>query len=211
MRRRWTPRFGGRTAGAACPPLDLVAPPLITAELGEVAALLVRAVGEVYGEELPFPALVDAFSHFRLARWFFRSRFGVKKLAARGVDAALGKPHYALSHTQPRKLLPGVPGGLDRPVYRRGEAGRRRLPAGGRGGARGRLSGGAAAVLGRRPAAGRPCPAAGQRQLRDRPALLNPPAKRSSPRPGCGLGRGCQNVLCPALFTTPGRDAILSR
>lgn len=95
--------------GRGLPPLDLVAPPLITAELGEVAALLVRAVGEVYGEELPFPALVDAFSHFRLARWFFRSRFGVKKLAARGVDAALGKPHYALSHTQPRKLLPGVP------------------------------------------------------------------------------------------------------
>ncbi|MBC5581458.1 zinc dependent phospholipase C family protein [Anaerofilum sp. BX8] len=98
-----------RDGGRGLPPLDLVAPPLITAELGETAALLVRAVGEVYGAQLPFPAVVDAFSHFRLARWFFRSRFGVKKLAARGIDAALKKPHYALSHTQPRKLLPGLP------------------------------------------------------------------------------------------------------
>lgn len=98
-----------RDGGRGLPPLDLVAPPLITAELGETAALLVRAVGEVYGAQLPFPAVVDAFSHFRLARWFFRSRFGVKKLAARGIDAALKKPHYALSHTQPRKLSPGLP------------------------------------------------------------------------------------------------------
>lgn len=100
----WRMDFGSSVA-----PLREVCPPLITSELGEVAALLRDAVAEVFGIELPFVALCDSFSHFSLVRRFFRSRFGFKKLAARGIDAALRRPGFASSHMQPRRPAAGIP------------------------------------------------------------------------------------------------------
>ncbi len=95
--------------GSSVAPLRDVCPPLITSELGEVAALLRDAVAEVFGVELPFVAICDSFSHFSLVRWFFRSRFGFKKLAARGIDAALRRPGFATSHMRPRRPAAEIP------------------------------------------------------------------------------------------------------
>lgn len=100
----WHLDFGGGIA-----PLREVCPPLITGELGEVAALLRETVDEVFGIQLPFVAICDSFSHFSLVRWFFRSRFGFKKLIARGIDAVLRKPGFASSHMQPRRPAKGIP------------------------------------------------------------------------------------------------------
>ena len=63
----------------------------------------------MFGIQLPFVAICDSFSHFSLVRWFFRSRFGFKKLIARGIDAVLRKTRFASSHMQPCHPAKDIP------------------------------------------------------------------------------------------------------
>lgn len=96
-------------AGSGIAPLSAVCPPLVTRELGEVAALLRDAIAQVFDVDLPFVAICDSFSHFSLVRWFFRSRFGFKKLISRLIDAVLRKPGFSHCHMQPRRLSAELP------------------------------------------------------------------------------------------------------
>lgn len=110
-------------AGRRMPLRDETAPPLRTAQLGETAALLVSAVQLTYGQQLPFAAVVDAFTHFRLAHWFFRSRFGVKKGMARLIDLGLGRPGFVSSHMQPARLRTPPPSSWTDPYTGRSRSG----------------------------------------------------------------------------------------
>lgn len=90
-------------------PVSEACPALAPAELGEVTALLQRAVFAVFGEDMPFLALSDSYRWFYWVHRSFRSRYGAKKLLARLLDAVLRKPGFAQSHMQPCKLKPGLP------------------------------------------------------------------------------------------------------
>ena len=85
------------------------APVLSGPDLAQVASLLQNAIAEVYGEQIPFLALLDCFSHFSLARWFFRSPLGGKKLIAHAIDLALHRKRFSHSHMLPGRLRRGLP------------------------------------------------------------------------------------------------------
>lgn len=95
--------------GHGLPSSKQSAPVLVTAELAQVAALLRGAIAEVYGEQVPILALLDCFSHFSLARWFFRSPLGGKKLIARVIDLALHRKSFSHSHMLPGRLRRNLP------------------------------------------------------------------------------------------------------
>lgn len=90
-------------------PLNEACPVLSPAELGEITALLQRAIYAVFGEDVPFLAISDSYRWFYWVHRGFRSRYGVKKLLARLLDAALRQPGFASSHMQPAKMKPNVP------------------------------------------------------------------------------------------------------
>lgn len=85
------------------------APVLRSSDLAQVATLLRDAIAEVYGEQIPFLSLLDCFSHFSLARWFFRSPLGGKKLIAHAIDIGLRRKNFSHSHMLPGRLRRNLP------------------------------------------------------------------------------------------------------
>lgn len=96
-------------SGHGLPPLSQSAPVLMTSDLAQVACLLQGAIAEVYDEQIPVLALLDCFSHFSLARWFFRSPLGGKKLIAHLIDTALRRKSFSHSHMLPARLRRDLP------------------------------------------------------------------------------------------------------